>query len=154
MAEHHREEAQAPPLVAHPNRPCRPPVHLRTLAWRKVQRQIRRGARRTHRPHIVFQDTVASSVALLLQPLEELDCAVGIRVQEPHDDALIRIQLTPTRLLRVSPPFVFWATKPFAHGRSLDRERSSNLRDAQFVVLSQVPERLFLRSRATERCSR
>jgi hypothetical protein len=104
----------------------------------KGEGEERRRTARTHGAKIVLQDRDAAVVAELAQPLQDLDGAVGVSLDQPSHGRLESIELAGAR--SVSPRPVVRRGEPGGDGARIKRQRACNLCDAQAVVRAQVAD--------------
>ena len=138
VAEHHDKEGKPPPGAAHRQKSGRTPIHLGALTRRKMQFQKGGLTRWAHGAHVFLEDAVAAGVAILPQPLQQLLGGEGMRGQQPHDRALVRIEFAGplgllARLIRL-------AFDPFAHGSFIQLQRRRNLRHGHLFLIAQLPD--------------
>ena len=97
VSQHHDEERQPAAGIAHRDGSLCAPVDLRALAGCEVQLQIDRPPGRPDTPDVIPQDRHAALVAFLAQTLEDLLSAIRVRIQQPGDMRLERIEEAAAR---------------------------------------------------------
>ena len=103
-----------------------------------MELQKGRLARWPYEAHIFLKDAVAAGITTLPQSLEQLLGGEGVRGQEPHDRAFVRIEFAGPFGLRSW--LIGLAVDPFAHGAFIQLQRRRNLRDRQMFVVAQLPD--------------
>ena len=79
--------------VAHRQKAGVAPIHLSGLPRSKVQGQERRRRSRAHVLHEGFEDAIATLIASLPQPVEQLGGGIRMLGQEPDNGAFERVEL-------------------------------------------------------------
>src|SRR5215475_8812463 len=92
VGEHDDEEGEATGRVADPDRAEDSPVDLRALAGGEVQLEVDGQLGWPNAAHVVAQDRDAAAVSLLAQALKDLLRAIGVRIQQPRDAPLERVE--------------------------------------------------------------
>ena len=124
VGQHHDEERQSSPGVAHRDAAEFPPVHLRRLAGGEGQGQEGLARLRPNLAHIVLDDADAALEPRLVQALEHLLGAERILFQPTRDAALERIEQAGACIPlpgRIGP------VDPAAHGLDVEFERLGQL---------------------------
>src|SRR5262245_2075455 len=97
VGEHEDEEGEAAARVADPDGAEDAPVDLRALAGGEVQLEIDGQLGWPYQADVVAQDGDAAAVSLLAQALKDLLCAIGVRIQQPRDAPLERVEEAAAR---------------------------------------------------------
>src|SRR5450631_1764037 len=132
VAQHHHEEAQAPPGGAHGDGSPLAPVHLGTFTGGEVQPQECFLTARPYEVDVLLDDREAAVEAGLAQALEDLLRAVGMSVEPANDLALERVQLARAR--RADAGTVVLDFGPLGYRARTQAQRPGGLGDGQLLA--------------------
>src|SRR5262249_55644744 len=90
--EHDDEEGETAAGIANNDGAPAAPVDLRALAGGEVQLEIDGQLRWPYQADVVAQDRDATAVSFLAQALEDLLRAIGVRIEQPRDAPVERIE--------------------------------------------------------------
>src|SRR5262245_622961 len=136
VGEHEDEEGEAAARVADPDGAEDAPVDLRALAGGEVQLEIDGQLGWPYQADVVAQDGDAAAVSFFAQALEDLLRAIGVRIEQPGDAPLERVEDTAalrwTGLLKTGP------CQPLGDGLAVQTERVRDLGDGQALTIPAV----------------
>src|SRR5215475_6211340 len=138
VGEHEDEEGEAAARVADPDGAEDAPVDLRALAGGEVQLEIDGQLGWPYQADVVAQDGDAAAVSLLAQALKDLLCAIGVRIQQPRDAPLERVEEAAAR--DWSRALVTGSCQPLGNRPRVDAEHSGGLSDRQALTIPAVAD--------------
>src|SRR5499427_10307090 len=138
VGEHDDEEREPATGVANNDGAPAAPVDLRTFRGSEVQLEIDGQLGWPYQADVVAQDGDAAAVSLLAQALKDLLCAIGVRIQQPRDAPLERVEEAAAR--DWSRALVTGSCQPLGDRPRVDAEHSGGLSDRQALTIPVVAD--------------